>query len=642
VFARVGRDRLADAVGAIRRLARAPEDRARELILTRYPTVRRYLPLLLDTIELQATDAGQPLLDALQALRRTAHPGRPSPQQLPTEFAPRAWRTLVEPRPGTVDRPANAMCALEELRGALHRRDIYATPSERYGDPRASLLDPAAWESSRADSCRSLSLPENPETFLEHLGGELDGAYQRTLERLSPEHPVHDLATGRLNIRALDALADSPELAAARAKVDARLPDADLPDLLLEIAAKTGFIDGFTHAHEPHAHLAELAVSVCAVLVAQACNVGYRPLVDESRPALREARLKYVARHYLRPETLVAANARIVDYHHRLAHTWGGGEVASIDGLRFVVPSRTIHAGYNRRYFHRRRGVTALGMTADHYAGLHTIVVPGTQPDALYLLDGLLEPQTAVRPREIMTDTAGYTDIIFGLFRLLGYQFSPRLADAGGARFWRTDPTADYGALNRVARHQVNTGLIAAHYDDLLRVAGSLLQRHTTGSQLMRALRSHTRHLATLGRAIAHVGRAAKTVHLLDYCNDEPFRRRILAQLNRGESRHALAREVFHGRRGELRQPYHQGQEEQLTALGLVVNCIALYNTIYTQRALDQLTAAGQPMAEQHVERLSSLGHQHITLTGRYRITLADQLHDRSAYCALKTPDVAA
>ena len=59
----------------------------------------------------------------------------------------------------------------------------------------------------------------------------------------------------------------------------------------------------------------------------------------------------------------------------------------------------------------------------------------------------------------------------------------------------------------------------------------------------MRALRSHTRHLSNLARAIAQIGRAAKTIHLLDYCNDETLRRRILAQLNRGESRHALARE---------------------------------------------------------------------------------------------------
>jgi len=36
-------------------------------------------------------------------------------------------------------------------------------------------------------------------------------------------------------------------------------------------------------------------------------------------------------------------------------------------------------------------------------------------------------------PTEIMTDTGAYTDVIFGIFWLLGYQFSPRIADVGAA-----------------------------------------------------------------------------------------------------------------------------------------------------------------------------------------------------------------
>jgi hypothetical protein len=445
--------------------------------------VRRYLPLLLDTLDFYATDAGEPILDALDALRRTARQRRLTPQELPTELIPRHWRPLVEPEPGRIDRAAYTMCALGALRDGLRRRDVYVARSERYGDSRASLLDAPARNASRSDVYRSLSLPETPEPFLERLGAELDAAYRRTLEGLHAEHPVHELATGRLPVEQFDALPEPPSLLALRDQVDRHLPDADLPDLLLEIIAKTGFIDGFTHQHEPRARLADLQTSLCAVLVAQGCNVGYSALVDETIPALREARLKYVARHYVRPETLIAANVRIVDYHAalELATRWGGGEVASIDGLRFVVPNRTLHAGFNRRYYHRRRGVTALTTTADHHSTLHTVVVPGTQPDALYLLDGLLDPQTSVRPREVMTDTAGYTDVVFGLFRLLGYQFSPRLVDAGGARFWRLDPIADYGPLNPLARHRLNPTLIADHYDDLLRVAGSLLQRHTTG-----------------------------------------------------------------------------------------------------------------------------------------------------------------
>lgn len=61
------------------------------------------------------------------------------------------------------------------------------------------------------------------------------------------------------------------------------------------------------------------------------------------------------------------------------------------------------------------------------------IVVPGTIRDSIFVLEGLLEQKTGLNPLEIMTDTAGYSDIIFCLFWLLGYQFSPRLADAGEA-----------------------------------------------------------------------------------------------------------------------------------------------------------------------------------------------------------------
>ena len=72
-----------------------------------------------------------------------------------------------------------------------------------------------------------------------------------------------------------------------------------------------------------------------------------------------------------------------------------------------------------------------------------------------------------------MADTAGVSDIVFGLFWLLGYQFSPRLADIGGARLWRIDST-DYGVINNLARHKINTKLIERNWDDMFRVAGSL------------------------------------------------------------------------------------------------------------------------------------------------------------------------
>ncbi len=87
-----------------------------------------------------------------------------------------------------------------------------------------------------------------------------------------------------------------------------------------------------------------------------------------------------------------------------------------------------------------------------------------------------------------------------------------------------------------------------------------------------------------------------------------------------------LARIIFHGKRGELRQRYRQGQEDQLDALGLIVNAVVLWNTIYIDAALNQLRNEGFQVVDEDVARLSPLGHEHINMLGRYAFTLPDNV----------------
>lgn len=90
--------------------------------------------------------------------------------------------------------------------------------------------------------------------------------------------------------------------------------------------------------------MADLPISLCAVLLAEACNIGLEPVVRADIPALTRSRLSWVQPNYLRAATLVRANACLVDTQTTmpLAQEWGGGEVASADGLRFVVPVPTV------------------------------------------------------------------------------------------------------------------------------------------------------------------------------------------------------------------------------------------------------------------------------------------------------------
>jgi TnpA family transposase len=134
-----------------------------------------------------------------------------------------------------------------------------------------------------------------------------------------------------------------------------------------------------------------------------------------------------VQQNYIRAETLTRANARLVDAQSRipLAQAFGGGEVASADGLRFVVPVRTLNAGPNSKYFHDERGVTYYNFTSNQFSGFHGIVIPGTLHDSPYVLDGLMENQTSLEPKQLITDTAGYSDIVFALFWVVGFSVQP-------------------------------------------------------------------------------------------------------------------------------------------------------------------------------------------------------------------------
>ncbi|GLR77431.1 Tn3 family transposase [Azospirillum palustre] len=626
VFGAVPQAALEAAVAQVDSLTKPPDDPYLDELMAQHRRIRRFLPHFVRVVGLGAMPTGRPVLKALHHLR-TVGEGNARGAPWPTEFVPKSWERRVI-RNGVLDRRAWTLCLVDRLRGALRRRDVFATPSLRFADPRIGLLDGAAWEAARPTVCRTLGKSQNAGEEIDQLTERLDQAFRTVTDNLPQNAGIRLERNGTdedLVLTGLDRLDEPASLVALREAVTARLPRVDLPELLLEIDARTGFAGAFTHASEAEARAQDLPTTLCAMLLAEACNTGLEPLVRPDLPALRRSRLSWVRQNYLRAETLTLANARLVAAQNGidLARRWGGGDVASADGLRFVVPVRTIHAGPNPKYFGSERGVTYYNLVSDQFTGLNAITVPGTLRDSLVLLSVVLEQETDLEPTEIMTDTGAYTDVIFGIFWLLGYQFSPRIADVGGARFWRTDPAADYGPLDKLAAHKVRTGLIAEHWDDLLRLAGSLKLGLVQAGGLMRTLQTNDRP-TRLARALEELGRIIKTLYLLAYIDDEAYRRRILTQLNRGEGRHQLARVVFHGKRGELRQRYREGQEDQLGALGLVVNAIILWNTIYMDAALDQLRMEGFDVRNEDVARLSPLAHEHINMLGRYAFTLPE------------------
>ncbi|MFI6182986.1 Tn3 family transposase [Nonomuraea sp. NPDC051191] len=434
----VSRQQLTAALEAIIELtppADSDADEAwRAMLVGCFAMVRPFLPQLCEVIQFGATAEGRPVLAALRTLPSLMGRKRVTPEEINASLLIGSWRRLVLRAPhlqeGQVDWKAYAFCVLEQFHRLLRRREIFAINSSKWGDPGAKLLQGPVWEALRPTVLASLRLPEQPGTYLTRQAETLDAAYREVAGRLPANTSAGMGDDGRLHLAALEPVPEPDSLVALREAVEAMMPRVDLPEVLLEVFSWTGADAAFTSITGEAARLADLPISIAALLVAHGCNVGMTPVIGGAK-ALRRDRLSHVDQTYLRLATYKAANATLIDAQAGigLAQVWGGGPVASVDGMRFVVPTATIHARPNPKYFGRGRGATWLNMLNDQASGLGGMVVAGTPRDSLYVLDVLYDRDGGKRPEMIVTDTASYSDIVYGLLTLAGFSYAPQLAD---------------------------------------------------------------------------------------------------------------------------------------------------------------------------------------------------------------------
>lgn len=232
---------------------------------------------------------------------------------------------------------------------------------------------------------------------------------------------------------------------------------------------------------------------------------------------------------------------------------------------------------------------------------------------------------------EHATDTSGQTLATFAVFDLLGLRFSPRIRDLPSLRLYRTGPPFDYVRWPRAGRllsQPLQRDLIVEHWDDLLRLAGSLKFGHATASLVLRRLHAAHRH-GSLARAAVEYGRLVRTLFVLRYLADDQLRKKIGRQLNKGETLHSLRRWLFFAHQGHVRHVHHDRQTEQALCLTVLTNAVVLWNTVYIGDALDELRRYGD-IADDVASHLSPTLTEHINPFGRYSFDADRELSHRT------------
>ncbi|ECB9537623.1 Tn3 family transposase, partial [Listeria monocytogenes] len=595
-------------------LARPADYDYLDLLQKRFYSLRKYTPTLLKVLEFHSTKANESLLKAVEIIRGMNESGkRKVPDDSPVDFISKRWKKhLYEDDGTTINRHYYEMAVLTELREHVRAGDVSIVGSKQYRDFEEYLFSEDTWNQTKENTRLSVSL-----SFEDYMTERTNSLNNRLQWLAANSNKLDGVSFEKRKLSLARLEKDVPEEAKKfSASLYQMLPRIKLTDLLMDVAHITGFHEQFTHASNNRKPDKEETIIIMATLLGMGMNIGLSKMA-EATPGLTYKQLANVSQWRMYEDAMNKAQAILVNFHHKLqlSSYWGDGTTSSSDGMRMQLGVSSLHADANPHYG-TGKGATIYRFTSDQFSSYYTKIIHTNSRDAIHVLDGLLHHETDLNIEEHYTDTAGYTDQIFGLTHLLGFKFAPRIRDLSDSKLFTIDKASEYPKLEAILRGQINTRVIGENYEDVLRLAHSIREGTVSASLIMGKLGSYSRQ-NSLATALREMGRIEKTIFILNYISDESLRRKIQRGLNKGEAMNGLARAIFFGKQGELRERTIQHQLQRASALNIIINAISIWNTLHLTTAVEYKKQTGS-FNEDLLHHMSPLGWEHINLLGEY------------------------
>jgi TnpA family transposase len=564
---------------------------------------------MLRMLDVQAATVAEPLIAATQRVIS----GSDQKAARSTNFLRRGskWhRHLQGQEPG--DYRLWEVAVLFHLREAFRSGDIWLAQSRRYADLKDALVPIAT-----AQATSRLVVPFDPADWLADRKTRMANALNRLAQAAKAGTiPGGSIEDGALKIERLSAAvpAEADELVLDLYK---RLPAVRITDLLLEVDDAIGFTDAFSHIRTGAA--CKDRIGLLTVLLAEGLNLGLSKIA-EATDTHSYFQLSSLSNWYVEGEAMNRALATVIEAQATLpmSRFWGAGITASSDGQFFPTTRQGEAMNLINAKYGNEPGLKAYTHVSDQFGPFATQTIPATVSEAPYILDGLLMNEAGRKIKEQYTDTGGFTDHVFAVTALLGFQFIPRIRDLPSKRLYVFDPANTPKELKGLIGGKIREGIIITNWPDILRSAATMVAGVMPPSQLLRKFAAYPRQHA-LAEALKEIGRVERTLFILEWALDADMQRRAQIGLNKGEAHHALKNALRIGRQGEIRDRTTEGQHFRIAGLNLLTAIIIYWNTKHLGQAVKSRKREGITCPPDLLAHISPLGWAHILLTGEYR-----------------------
>ena len=588
-------------------------------LLTRYPSLRKYFSEFIK-LPFAAASGSESLLKAIQIIRRLDNGElNQLPETCPTSFIPSDLRHLLLNESDEVNRNVWETGLAIAIKNALRSGNLYLAQSNHYVSFWDLILSQTNWDEVKEDAYEELQQPPE-DTVIAVIKEQFNEGLETAIKNFDKD----DFATiidGKLKLKRDDKLAEDPKVKQLQKVIDDSMPFIRIEELLMEVDKKTGFTQCFKPLSGYSSKPKDFYKTLIAAIVSQATNLGIVSMSASMKDTSVD-KLRRVLHHFIREDTLKAANAKIVNAHHQLplSGVYGQGNISSSDAQRFGIRASSLLASYYPRYYgYYEKVIGIYTHTSDQYAVYGTKAISCGPREALYVLDGILENNTILKIKAHTTDTHGFTEIIFALCHLLGYYFMPRIRDLKDQQLYKVDKTADYGIFNSLFTGTADVDIVEEQWDMMIRVASSLKKRTAPATVIVQRLTSNSPS-DRLTKAFINLGRIIKTQYIFRYITDPALRRTVQLQLNKGEYRHNLPRRVFFANQGKFTTGDYAEIMNKASTLSLVSNAVLYWNTLHINNLVKDLRDRGEVIEDETLSHISLLPYKHVIPNGSYFI----------------------
>ena len=153
------------------------DDSGLDFLRKRYGHLRRFVPAFLAAFSFRSNVDPDPLLKAVDLLRRLGERRGPSlPRSTAVDFVPAKWRPYVIDGQGRIDRAYFELCVLSELARRCGPATSGSESSRRYSDPETYLIPKDRWTALRGEVCQQLQVPDEGTVASHATRGRAGGA----------------------------------------------------------------------------------------------------------------------------------------------------------------------------------------------------------------------------------------------------------------------------------------------------------------------------------------------------------------------------------------------------------------------------------------------------------------------------------